>query len=74
MLRSERIAIVGAGIGGLTAALDLEFRIMRPDGEERHIRARGELLVAGPGGPEHLAVTMQDMTEKRRADAHLRGS
>ena len=56
------------------AALDLEFRIMRPDGEERHIRARGELLVAGPGGPEHLAGTMQDMTEKRRADAHLRGS
>jgi diguanylate cyclase (GGDEF)-like protein/PAS domain S-box-containing protein len=53
-----------------TKPLDLEHRIVRPDGEIRHVHERAELL-AGPGTRRTLAGTVQDVTARRRSQEHL---
>jgi PAS domain S-box-containing protein len=46
-----------------------DFGIFRPDGSERIIRARGEMVVDDTGTPEKIIGTVQDITEQRRAEA-----
>jgi diguanylate cyclase (GGDEF)-like protein/PAS domain S-box-containing protein len=47
--------------------LSLEFRVMRFDGAERVVRARGEAFVEAKGGPGKVVGTMQDVTEEAAA-------
>lgn len=46
---------------------DLEYRIVRPDGEVRVINTSYEAVREGPGPPIKLLGTIQDITERKRA-------
>lgn len=51
---------------------ELEFRIVRPDGTVRHLCGRGDLhAAAGDAGPR-LIGSVQDITERKKAEADLR--
>jgi diguanylate cyclase (GGDEF)-like protein/PAS domain S-box-containing protein len=54
------------------AQLDVGYRIVRPSGKERHVRARAEPLRAADGRARYLG-TVQDMTEqvRRQREAEL---
>jgi len=49
----------------------LDFRIIRPDGTVRFLRGQGELIYGPDGKPSHLAGTVQDITERKHAEAAL---
>ncbi|HVH14086.1 MAG TPA: PAS domain S-box protein, partial [Longimicrobium sp.] len=52
-----------------------EYRVVRPDGSERWAAATGRMLFTGATGerrPLRLIGTVQDVTERREADAELR--
>lgn len=51
-----------------------ERRIVRPDGEDREIEARAEVFVDESGEPVRMAGTVQDVTERKRAEEELRKS
>ena len=48
-----------------------EFRIRHPDGTERIVEARAEVELDDAGRPVRNHGTVQDITERRRADAAL---
>lgn len=52
--------------------LDIEYRIIRPDGRLRYIRTQGELASLGPGRPTVMLGTIQDITEQRETENRLR--
>lgn len=52
--------------------LDIEHRIVRPDGTVRYVRERGELFL--DGDEPVLAGTVQDITDRVRAEEQLRES
>ena len=45
--------------------IDLEYRILRPDGRVRRVRGRAEVIVDAERHPVRLAGTVQDITEVR---------
>ena len=45
--------------------IDLEYRIMRPDGRLRRVRGRAEVIVGEDGRPIRFAGTVHDITEVR---------
>ena len=45
--------------------IDLDYRIVRPDGRVRRIHGRAEVIVGSDGRPVRLAGTAQDVTEVR---------
>ncbi|WP_457668768.1 putative bifunctional diguanylate cyclase/phosphodiesterase [Thiolapillus sp.] len=49
----------------------LEHRIVRPDGEERHVVSQGQALPAEPGKVERVRHVVQDITERKRAEEHI---
>ena len=49
-----------------------EHRIVRPDGEVRHIYREWELIRDDSGNPAQLLGTIQDITERRRTEEQLR--
>ena len=51
---------------------DCEFRIVRPDGDGRTLHARGLAIFAEAGKPLRMIGTVQDITEKKRAEDRLR--
>jgi two-component system, LuxR family, sensor kinase FixL len=55
------------GATGETA--DIEYRIIRPDGALRHVHGRGELVVMDDPDYPLLVGTVQDITERREAEA-----
>jgi diguanylate cyclase (GGDEF)-like protein/PAS domain S-box-containing protein len=56
------------------AAYDLEFRIVREDGEVRTLYAQGEVEFADDGRPLRLFGTAQDITERKAIEEALRES
>jgi PAS domain S-box-containing protein len=51
---------------------DREYRIVRPrDGEVRWVHGLGELVPDGDGRPKELIGTIQDITERKRAEHAL---
>jgi diguanylate cyclase (GGDEF)-like protein len=50
----------------------LEHRIVLASGEERCVQQEGERSRAAPGGIERIAGTIQDVTERRRAEEQIR--
>jgi PAS domain S-box-containing protein len=51
---------------------DTEYRIIRPDGEVRHLFATAEVAVDGAGRVTSLFGTSMDVTERRRLEEQLR--
>jgi PAS domain S-box-containing protein len=49
-----------------------EYRIIRPDGELRHVYREWELIYDEAGNPAQLLGTIQDVTERRRIEEQLR--
>jgi PAS domain S-box-containing protein len=45
--------------------IDLEYRIVRPDGRVRRLHGRAEVIADAEGRPLRLAGTVQDVTEMR---------
>jgi len=45
--------------------IDLEYRIVRPDGRVRRVHGRAEVIVGDDGRPVRLAGTAQDVTDVR---------
>ncbi|MEX1081081.1 MAG: EAL domain-containing protein [Halofilum sp. (in: g-proteobacteria)] len=50
---------------------DLEFRIVRSDGELRYVHERAEIEYDPAGRPQYLTGTIQDITEQRRLTDYL---
>jgi diguanylate cyclase (GGDEF)-like protein/PAS domain S-box-containing protein len=56
------------------APFDLEYRALRPDGEQRIVHARGTVAVDGRGQAARIYGAAQDITDRRRAEDDLRRS
>lgn len=54
--------------------LENEFRTIRPDGQERWIRARGRTVYHEDGRPLSMSGICIDVTESKRAEEDLRAS
>src|SRR6185437_12095223 len=48
-----------------------DFRIIRPDGVERILHRECELVYDADGKPIRLAATLQDITERRKAELEV---
>jgi PAS domain S-box-containing protein len=75
-----RVAAAFAGLTEDVASLDIEYRIMRPDGEIRWVRVRGFQIRDASGKLIRLTGIVGDITERkaaedaaRRNQRHLRG-
>ncbi|THK35574.1 PAS domain S-box protein [Ensifer sp. MPMI2T] len=53
---------------------DLEYRIVRPNGEPRIVHSQGDLTRDESGQPRSMFGTIQDITERKRAEEALRDS
>ncbi len=53
------------------AEYDFEHRIVRPDGSTRIVRQQGEVTFDDTGTPLRMTGTVQDLTERRRAERTL---
>ncbi len=58
--------------GGLRT--DVEHRIIRPSGEVRTVHSQGDLRKDASGRPCQMFGTVQDVTERKRAEQRLRES
>jgi PAS domain S-box-containing protein len=56
------------------ADFDLEFRIVRPDGAVRHVRAYAEPARGDDGEPLRMTGISYDITERKRLEEQLRQS
>jgi diguanylate cyclase (GGDEF)-like protein/PAS domain S-box-containing protein len=52
------------------APTELEFRIIRPDGNIRFINGKGNLERGITGQPQSMVGTIQDITERKRAELY----
>ena len=50
---------------------DVEYRIIRPDGEVRFLHVRDEIIHDASGKPVRMFGTVQDITERKLAEARL---
>ncbi|HXV22098.1 MAG TPA: EAL domain-containing protein [Desulfuromonadales bacterium] len=66
---------VGAALRGALKQrlpLNIEFRIVRPDGRLCFVHTQGELTSFGAGRPTVMIGTLQDVTERRETENRLR--
>lgn len=54
------------------ADLDIEYRIVRPDGETRHVRELGTLVRDETGKPVAASGAIQDVTQRHQSEDALR--
>jgi PAS domain S-box-containing protein len=54
------------------SAMDLQHRLVRPDGQIRHVRARAQLYRRAPNASPVLVGTVQDVTSEHEAEVALR--
>ncbi len=64
-------AAIDAAIAKI-APLNLEHRIIRPDGEERFVCVIGEVIFDESGVPIHIIGTGQDITDRKKNEAEMR--
>jgi PAS domain S-box-containing protein len=57
-----------------TQPIDMEYRIIRPDGEVRTVREQGESLLDDHGNLLRIAGTILDITDEKVAEAALQES
>ncbi len=55
-------------------AYDIEHRILLPNGQERYVRARGEIVKDAAGKPVQIHGIVMDITERRQLGEQLRQS
>ncbi len=67
------VAAINAALGG-EAPYDVEYRILRPNGEVRTIHCCGEVLRDDSGKPCRMSGSVLDVTERKRTEAMLRSS
>ncbi|MGE5146179.1 MAG: sensor histidine kinase, partial [Candidatus Eiseniibacteriota bacterium] len=66
--------------GAVTRALrggpryDVEYRLLRPSGEIRIVHSQGDIMRDGAGQPLRMFGTVQDITDRVRAENELRES
>jgi PAS domain S-box-containing protein len=56
------------------ARYDVEYRVVRPGGEVRIVHSQGDVKRDESGRPRSLFGTLQDITERKRAEESLRES
>lgn len=61
---------IGFGRGVDNAIPNMEFRVLLPSGEERHMFGQARLSFSG-GSPRRLVGTVQDITERKQAEQRL---
>jgi len=67
----ERVrAAVQAALEG--APYDIQFRVQRPDGDERYVHVRAAVELDADGKPLRLVGTGQDLTERRELEENQR--
>ncbi|MEA2219849.1 MAG: two-component system, NarL family, sensor histidine kinase UhpB [Solirubrobacteraceae bacterium] len=49
----------------------VEYRITRPDGDRRHLRATVAVVERRDGAPSRIAGVVQDLTDRRRAEREI---
>jgi PAS domain S-box-containing protein len=47
---------------------DVEYRVVRPSGEVRHVHSQGDLVRDDSGRPQRIFGIVQDITERKRAE------
>ena len=67
----ERVATAVARALETCGEIDMEYRIVRPDGRVRRVHGRAEVIVGDDGRPVRMAGTAQDVTELRAAEEAL---
>jgi diguanylate cyclase (GGDEF)-like protein/PAS domain S-box-containing protein len=70
----ERLRAAGDRTIGSGARLDIEHRIVLPDGSVRYVHQRGELMRDEEGRPSHLIGIIQDITERKRSEEQVKAS
>ena len=50
---------------------DVEYRVVRPNGEVRIVHSRGDVIRDESGRPRRMFGTVQDITERKRAELRL---
>lgn len=55
-------------------AFSIQHRILRPDGQVRHLHARGRMFCDEGGEPQRLVGTAQDVTERQLLEGRLKAS
>src|SRR5258706_7033280 len=53
---------------------DMEFRIVRPNGEVRFLHSQGDVIRDERGRPVRIFGTAQDITERKRAEEQLKAT
>src|SRR5712664_4910371 len=71
--RQTMIAAVAETLRG-GPRYDLEYRVVRPDGEERIVHSQGVVRRSEPGLLPRMFGIIQDITDRKRAEAELRES
>jgi PAS domain S-box-containing protein len=71
--RERVLAAVNDALAG-TMSYDIEYRIVRPNGEVRYVHARGDVYRDMTGHPLSMAGTVLDITDRKRIEDALRGS
>ncbi|AQU03337.1 histidine kinase [Dehalococcoides mccartyi] len=69
MLRSEAQKAVVSG-----SRLNIQHRIIRPDGHLRYVHELAEITLSDTGVPQRVLGTIQDITEHKMAEEALRDS
>jgi PAS domain S-box-containing protein len=70
----ERVVVAFAALTGDRPSVDIEYRIVRPDGEIRWVRARGFQVRDPAGQLIRLTGIVSDTTERQQAAEALRTS
>jgi len=68
--RQKRAAAVAEALGA-GPRYDVEYRVVRPNGEVRFVRSEGDVVRDGSGRPRRIFGTLQDITERKRAEHRL---
>jgi PAS domain S-box-containing protein len=51
---------------------DMEYRVVRPNGEVRFVHSQGDAILDESGQPRRMFGTLQDITERKQAEQALR--
>src|SRR5437879_8638848 len=68
--RQMRAAAVAEALRG-GPRFDVEYRVVRPNGEVRFVRSVGDVVRDESGRPRRVFGTVQDITERKRAEHRL---
>jgi PAS domain S-box-containing protein len=71
--RQQAVAALEAALRG-GPRYDVEYRVVRADGQERVVRSQGDAVEGDLGRARRMFGTVQDITEFRRAQDELRAS